>query len=103
MLETSIDPHARSPGASAALTKLRQYVTQHRGMVDYPYFESQGWPIGSGPAESMAGVLTTRIKGRGRRWDAGHIDAVMALAALDVGDESQAYRQAQTPAQKTAA
>ena len=69
-------------------------------MVDYPYFESQGWPIGSGPTESMAGILTTRIKGRGRRWDPTHIDAVMALAALDVGDESQAYWQAQTPPQK---
>ena len=48
----------------------------------------------------MAGILTTRIKGRGRRWDPTHIDAVMALAALDVGDESQAYWQAQTPPQK---
>ena len=103
MIEQSITEHARSPAAGAALTKLRQYVTQRRAMVDYPYFESQGWPIGSGPTESMAGILTTRIKGRGRRWDPTHIDAVMALAALDVGDEWQPYWQAQTPAQKTAA
>jgi hypothetical protein len=51
----------------------------------------------------MVGILTTRIKGRGRRWDPTHIDAVMALAALDVSDEWQPYWQAQTPAQKTAA
>ena len=96
MLEKSIVEHARSPGACAAVTKLRQYVRQRQDMVDYPYFESQGWPIGSGPTESMAGILTARIKGRGRRWDATHIDAVMALQALDIGDEWQAYWQIQT-------
>jgi len=53
----------------------------------------------------MAGVLTARIKGRGRRWDADHIDALMALQALEVNDESQAYwrAQAQSPTPKIAA
>ena len=105
MLEKNMAEHARSPGAWAAVTKLRQYVRQRQDMVDYPYFESQGWPIGSAPTESMAGILPARIKGRGRRWDAPHIDAVMALHALDIGDEWQAYWQTQTqrPARNLAA
>jgi len=92
-----------APGAVAALTQLRQYVSQRQDMVNYPYFESQGWPIGSGPTESMAGVLTARVKGRGRRWDADHIDAIMALQALEVNDEAPAYWQSQANPHKKAA
>ncbi len=105
MLEQCITEQARSPDACAAMTKLRQYVTQRQDMVNYPYFELQSWPIGSGPTESMAGVLTARIKGRGRRWDATNIDAVMALQALEVNEESQAYWhvQSQPPPRKAAA
>ena len=32
--------------------------------------------------ESMCGVTTDRIKGRGRRWDLDNAEAVMALEAL---------------------
>ena len=88
--------HGHSPDAQAALTGLRQYVGQRQDMVNYPYFEAQGWPIGSGPTESMARVLTSRVKGRGRRWDAPHIAAVMALQALEVGAEWDPYWQAQS-------
>ncbi len=66
-------------------------------MVNYPWFEAQGWPIGSGPTESMAGVLTPRIRGRGRRWDAPNIDAVMALQALEVNEEWEPYGKSQSP------
>ncbi|MGB7547924.1 MAG: hypothetical protein WBM14_09250 [Terracidiphilus sp.] len=84
-----------TPAAHAALTRLRQYVSSRQAMVNYPYYEAQGWPIGSGPTESMAGVLTTRVRGRGRRWDADRIDAVMALQALEVGEEWEPYWQSQ--------
>jgi hypothetical protein len=103
LLQTCLAEHAAAADACAALTKLRQYVSQRQDMVNYPYFQAQGWPIGSGPTESMAGVLTARIRGRGRRWDADHIDALMALQALEVNDESQAYWQAQSQPHKAAA
>ena len=105
LLGQCLNDPAGSCGAQAALKKLRQYVNQRKGMVDYPYFEAQGWPIGSGPTESMAGILTDRIKGRGRRWDADNIDRVMALRAVQVGEEWDAYWQAQTrtPVQSRAA
>jgi hypothetical protein len=97
LLEQCLDDNAASPGIQAALSKLRQYVSQRQGMVNYPYFEAQGWPIGSGPTESMAGVLTARIRGRGRRWDADNIDCVMALQAIEVGDEWEPYWNSQAP------
>jgi hypothetical protein len=106
LLQTCLTDHAPPGGgtdANAAVTQLQQYVSQRQEMVNYPYFEAQGWPIGSGPTESMAGVLTARIKGRGRRWDADHIDAIMALQALEVNDEAQAYWQTQAPPRKQAA
>lgn len=87
--------HDQSPGARSAFKDLRGYVSDRQAMVNYPFFESKGWPIGSGPTESMAGVLTSRIKGRGRRWDGCHIDAVMALAALETNDEWEAYWQSE--------
>ncbi len=90
--------HGESSDPQPALTNLRQYVSHRQDMVNYPYFEAQGWPIGSGPTESMAGILTSRVKGRGRRWDAPNIDAVMALEALEVSDEWKSYWQAQTQA-----
>jgi len=96
LLVQCLADQAAAPGAAAALTALRQYVTPRQAMVNYPYFESQGWPIGSGPTESMASVLTSRIKGRGRRWDADHTDAVMALQALEVADEWEPYWQSQS-------
>lgn len=95
LLGQCLAEHGQMPDAHAALTKLRQYVGQRQEMVNYPDFEARGWPIGSGPTESMASVLTSRVKGRGRRWDAPHIDAVMALQALEVGDEWDAYWQTQ--------
>jgi hypothetical protein len=102
LLEQGLVDCAASPEAQAALNRLRQYVSQRREMVNYPYFEAQGWPIGSGPTESMAGILTTRIRGRGRRWDADNIDSVMALEAMDIGGERELYWDAQTrlPAQR---
>lgn len=105
LVQKCIADHGGWADAGNALTKLRQYVSQRREMVNYPYFQAQGWPIGSGPTESMASVLTARIKGRGRRWDADHIDAVMALQALETNEESSAYWhiQSHAPTQKAAA
>jgi hypothetical protein len=104
-MQSCLSDHAADARACDALTKLRQYVSQRQDMVNYPHFQAQGWPIGSGPTESMAGVLTARIKGRGRRWDADNIEAIMALQALEVNDESHAYWriQAQAPPPKIAA
>jgi hypothetical protein len=61
---------------------LIQYVAARREMIRYEQCDALGLDVGSGPMESMCGVTTDRIKGRGRRWDIGNAEAMMALEAL---------------------
>jgi hypothetical protein len=69
-------------------------------MIRYPEFVAKGWQLGSGPTESCCKVLTARLKGRGRRWDARNAEALMALEALDQSGQWPAYwlTQAKIPA-----
>jgi hypothetical protein len=62
--------------------QLLNYVAQRRDMMPYAKCDQRGWDVGTGPMESMCGVTTDRIKGRGRRWDIDNAEALMALEAL---------------------
>jgi hypothetical protein len=62
--------------------QLINYVASRQEMILYDQCDQRGWNVGSGPMESMCGVLTDRIKGRGRRWDMDNAEAMMALEAL---------------------
>lgn len=81
----------RSPAGRRAADLLTNYVTDRREMIRYPQFLSQGWQIGSGPTESQCKQVPRRVKGRGKRWDADHAEAVMALEAMRQSDLSDAY------------
>lgn len=75
----------RSPlriGKRQAADALLGYVAPQQEMIRYDECERKGWDVGSGPMESMCGVTTDRIKGRGRRWDFDHAEELMALEAL---------------------
>jgi hypothetical protein len=75
----------RSPlrgGKRTAADELLHYVAARREMIVYEQCDSHGWDVGSGPMESMCGVTTDRIKGRGRRWDLENAEAMMELEAL---------------------
>jgi hypothetical protein len=61
---------------------LIQYVSLRQEMIRYEECDRRGWHVGSGAMESMCGVTTDRIKGRGRRWDLDNAEAMMALEAL---------------------
>lgn len=65
-----------------AADALIGYVAPRQNMIRYDQCDAKGWDVGSGPMESMCGVTTDRIKGRGRRWDLDHAEALMALEAL---------------------
>jgi hypothetical protein len=65
-----------------AADELINYVAPRREMIHYEECDPRGWDVGSGPMESMCGVTTDRIKGRGRRWDIQNAEAMMALEAL---------------------
>jgi hypothetical protein len=70
----------RGRQARASIDSLMHYVAARRDMLDYVRHQQQGWDIGSGPTESMCKTLTRRVKG-GKRWDAPHAEAIMALEA----------------------
>jgi hypothetical protein len=61
---------------------LINYVALRQEMILYDQCDQHDWNVGSGPMESMCGVTTDRIKGRGRRWDMDNAEAMMALEAL---------------------
>ena len=69
--------------------RLLNYLAARREMIVYDKCEQRGWDVGTGPMESMCGVTTERIKGRGRRWDidnaTGHDGAGGAGAKWPVG------------------
>ncbi len=62
--------------------KLLKYVATRAEMILYKQCERRGWDVGGGPMESMCGVTTERIKGRGRRRDIDNAEATMALEGL---------------------
>lgn len=72
----------RNPRKRAAVDRLLNYVSERRDMINYPEFLAKGWQIGSGPTESRCKTSTSRLKGRGRRWDAANAEAVAALTTL---------------------
>jgi hypothetical protein len=65
-----------------AADRLLNYVQERQTMIDYPNFQSHGWQIGSGPTESRCKTTTSRLKGRGRRWDPQNAEAVAAHTTL---------------------
>jgi hypothetical protein len=69
-------------GKRKAADELINYVASRQEMIVYEKCDPHGWDVGSGPMESMCGVTTDRIKGRGRRWDLENAEAMMALEAL---------------------
>jgi hypothetical protein len=62
--------------------RLINYVALRQEMILYDQCDEHDWNVGSGPMESMCGVTTDRIKGRGRRWDMDNAEAMMAMEAL---------------------
>src|SRR6185437_10181493 len=63
-----------------ALDEHRQYLEKRTGLMDYPTYRQQGWPIGSGSVESAnKRVMQARLKGAGMRWERAHVNPMLAL------------------------
>lgn len=73
------------------MDRLIEYASDRREMIRYPEFLAHGWQIGSGPMESECRVVPDRVKGPGKRWDAGNAEAIMALEAMNQSDQCRAY------------
>jgi hypothetical protein len=90
-------------GAEELLTELRQLQAQHPeldllaenraylekrvGQMNYPYFQQQGWPIGSGMVESGNKVVVeARLKGAGMHWQREHVNPMLGLRNMVCSD-----------------
>jgi hypothetical protein len=58
------------------------YFQTHRSHMDYPTYRRNGWPIGSGVAESGVKQFNKRVKGTEQFWSLPGVEAILALRAL---------------------
>src|SRR5436309_666481 len=67
----------------AAREGVREHLGDLRkreGLMQYPQFQHQGWPIGSGMVESANKlVVEARLKGAGMHWERSHVNPLLAL------------------------
>lgn len=71
------------------------YLQKRRALMDYPSYQQQGWPIGSGSAESgHKVVMQARLKGPGMHWRPEHVNPMLALRlALLNGRWSESWQE----------
>jgi hypothetical protein len=63
------------------------YLQKRRELMDYPTYQQQGWPIGSGSVESSHKlVVQARLKGPGMHWRPEHINPMLALRLALLND-----------------
>ena len=76
--------------AREALGEALTYFGNNAHRMNYPYYLSQGWQIGSGPVESACKtVVGQRLKLAGMRWREYGTDNVCHLRALFRSDKDQ--------------
>ena len=62
------------------LEKKVHYLQKRQHLMHYPLFQQQGWPIGSGSAESAnTCVVQERLKGPGMHWERSNVNPLLAL------------------------
>lgn len=67
-------PHAEVFSSNLA------YLKKRTPQMQYPLFQAQGWPIGSGAVESGNKlVVEARLKGAGMHWDENHVNPMLAI------------------------
>jgi hypothetical protein len=63
------------------------YLQKREGQMDYPAYQADGWPMGSGIVESANKLLVEdRLKGSGMHWAAEHVNPLLALRTIVFND-----------------
>ena len=63
------------------------YLEKSTAQMQYPQFQLQGWPIGSGMTESGNNlVVEARLKGAGMHWKEENVDPMLALRNIICSD-----------------
>lgn len=69
----------KHPEAEVVASNLA-YLKKRKDQIQYPLFQAQGWPIGSGAVESGNKlVVQARLKGAGMHWKEEHVNSMLAL------------------------
>jgi hypothetical protein len=78
-----LHPKAKGDEQAAVLDNARSYLERRLEMIDYPFFQRRGYPIGSGSVESAhKQIVQRRFKQAGMRWAPQHVDPLLALRDL---------------------
>lgn len=65
---------------SSAMAEKVAYLRKREGQMQYPQYLADGWPIGSGMAESGNKlVVQARLKGAGMHWERTQVNPMLAL------------------------
>jgi hypothetical protein len=69
----------KHPNTQAISSNLA-YLKKRKAQLQYPLFQAQGWPIGSGIVESGNKlVVEARLKGAGMHWAEEHVNPMLAI------------------------
>jgi len=84
-----------SPLAVVALEEPLEYLRKREALMDYPRYQREGWPLGSGMVESANKiVMQARLKGAGMHWAPEHVNPMLALRTAVCSDRwSEAWDQ----------
>lgn len=63
------------------------YLKKRKEQIQYPLFQAQGWPIGSGIVESGNKlVVQARLKGSGMHWAEPHVNPMLTIRNIICSD-----------------
>lgn len=64
----------------SAIAEAVRYFSKRLSQMQYPLFQAEGWPIGSGMVESANKVvMQARLKGAGMHWEEHNVNPMLAL------------------------
>jgi len=70
-----------------AIGKQLNYLRKRVALMQYPAYQQQGWPIGSGMVESANKVVVqARLKGAGMHWEPTHVNPMLTLRTAACSD-----------------
>lgn len=76
-----------SPSAVSTIQEPLTYLHKREALMDYPGYQRDGWPIGSGMVESAnKTVMQARLKGAGMHWAVTHVNPMLALRTAVCND-----------------
>jgi hypothetical protein len=94
-LLTGLTRFQTTPQAVEAIEEPLTYLCKREALMNYPAYQQDGWPIGSGTVESAnKTVMQAHLKGAGMHWEPAHVNPMLALRTAVCSDRwSEAWDQ----------